>query len=126
MLLAAGVFTGVYQVTCWDNGKSCWIMVTCKGAGLGMGGSVSAEGAWVGGAHSSTDLAGRTEGGVIFGGKGLAGVGGSWGEGGSTGSRLTGPIPNPSRSSSGSYGVGVGLGGGYLKGACDTTLLFCN
>ena len=127
MLLSGGVFTGIYRVTCWDSGKSCWIMTTCSGSGLGLGGSVSGESIWIRGARSSRDLGGRTEGGLAFGGPptGLIGAGGSL-SGGGKGNPITGPIPNPSPSSSISYGAGFGLGAGYLVGGCNTSILRCN
>jgi len=126
MLLSAGIFTGIYKVTSWDTGKSCWIMTACGGLGGGLGGSLSAESMWVWGAFTPEDLAGMTEGGVAFGGVGLAAVGGSYSPGGCEGNRVTGPIDRPSSSSGLVYGVGIGAGAAYLLGGCRTTVLSCN
>jgi len=123
-----GRFSGIYRLSCWSEVKSCWIMTTCTGLGAGLGGSLSVESIWIGGATNSSDISGRTGGGVAFGGAGITGVGG----GASSGpvpfpvNPPPTPVPPPPPSSSVNYGAGLGLGGGYIVGACETVVLSCN
>jgi RHS repeat-associated protein len=123
ILVAGGVFTGIYRVDCWGGNTSCWIMTTCYGQGLGLGGSVTGEGIYVWGAFSGSDLSGTTDGFLVGGGAGIAAAGGSSG---------AAPAKNDpyrprdaSSSSSATYGAGVGLGGGYIVGGCTTSVLKC-
>jgi RHS repeat-associated protein len=125
ILLSGGVYTGIYRVTSWDTGQSCWIMTTCSGTGLGLTGSLAAESIWIWNAYSSNDLAGLTEGAIVSGGKGIVAAGGSYSAGG-CGNPVTGPISNPSASTAVTFGAGVGGGAGYLIGGCETTVLSCN
>jgi len=125
ILLSGGVYTGIYRVTSWDTGQSCWIMTTCSGTGLGLTGSLTAESIWIWNAYSSSDLAGLTEGAIASGGKGIVAAGGSYSAGG-CGNPITGPISNPSPSKAITFGAGVGGGAGYIIGGCKTTVLSRN
>lgn len=111
VIVSGGVFTGVYNVSCWSSYKACWIMATCGGTGLGLGGGISVESIWIDNARSISNLAGRSGYLTGFGGVGLIGVGGS---------------ASPGSSPTGSGGIGVGAGAGYLNGNCNTSLISCN
>lgn len=124
ILLSGGVYTGIYRVTSWDTGQSCWIMTTCSGTGLGLTGSLTVESIWIWNAYSSNDLAGLTEGFIASGGKGFVTAGGSL-SAGTCGNPITGPISNPSPSRAITAGAGGGAGAGYIIGGCKTTVLSC-
>jgi hypothetical protein len=111
VFVSGGVFTGIYRVSCWSSSKVCWIMVTCSGTGIGLGGGISVESIWVNNAKSCSNLSGKSGYVTGFGGVGVIGVGGS---------------ASPGSSPTASGGVGVGAGGGYLAGRCTTSLLRCN
>jgi hypothetical protein len=115
ILVNFGAFTGVYKIKCRDSDKRCVIMVTCLGAGLGLGGALSGEGIRIWGANDASQLSGEALGGVAFGGLGPSAKVGP----GGSGSGLPVPFPqteaqrNPNKSVSGGFGIGAGGGTAY-------------
>ena len=113
-----GGAVSVYQVSCWDNNKTCLLKVTCVGGGgstrmWNLGGGFAGESMWSFNACNASDLEGEFGQGpsmIVFGGAGIMGAGGSISGGSST---------------SITYGAGFGAGVGFLVGSCKTSIINC-
>ncbi|WP_245693503.1 RHS repeat domain-containing protein [Deferrisoma camini] len=118
-LFFGGAFSGMYNVACWGQKNSCLLLLSCYGVGYGLGGGFSIDSIWISGVYDTKGFSGRSSTGIIFGGVGIAGVGGTY------------PLHSRhgiqhAKNASVSYGVGFGLGGGWLQLTCSKNIVSCN